>query len=77
MSTLDLSKEFKGIYKAGITPELIEVPDGNFLMIDGKGSPDSIEYAEAMQALYGVAYTLITSLYLWTSKLWRLRGYGG
>jgi hypothetical protein len=58
MSTLDLSKEFKGIYKAGITPELIEVPEGNFLMIDGKGSPDSIEYSEAMQALYGVAYTL-------------------
>lgn len=58
MSKLDLSKELKGVYKAGKNPELIDVPVGRFLAIDGKGDPNGTEYQEAMQALYGAAYTL-------------------
>lgn len=58
MSKVDLSKELKGVYRAKRTPELIDVPIGMFLMIDGKGDPNGEEYQEALQALYGAAYTL-------------------
>ena len=58
MNKIDLSKELSGVYKAKKTPELIDVPIGKFLTIDGKGDPNGVEYSEAMQALYGVAYTL-------------------
>lgn len=38
---------------------LIEVPGMNFLMIDGKGDPNTTRsYAEAIEALYSVSYTL-------------------
>jgi hypothetical protein len=38
---------------------IVEVPDLAFLMIDGRGDPNTSEaYRDALQALYGVAYTL-------------------
>lgn len=52
-----MSKDLKGVYKAK-NPELIDVPAGKFLAIDGKGDPNGDEYQEAMQGLYGAAYTL-------------------
>ncbi|MFC1804033.1 GyrI-like domain-containing protein [Thermoproteota archaeon] len=58
MNKVDLSKELKGVYKAKKTPELIDVPVGKFLTIDGKGDPNGEEYQQAMMALYGLAYTL-------------------
>lgn len=58
MSKVDLSKELKRVYKAKKTPELIDVPTGKFLSIDGKGDPNGEEYQQAMMALYGSAYTL-------------------
>jgi hypothetical protein len=58
MSKIDLSREFKGLYKAKQVPELIDVPVGKFLAIEGKGDPNGEEYQQAMMALYGAAYTL-------------------
>lgn len=58
MSKIDLSKELKGVYKAKKNPELIDVPSGKFLAINGKGDPNGKEYSDAMMALYGSAYTL-------------------
>lgn len=47
------------LYRVGPSPELVDVPEMNFLMIDGHGDPnDSPQYAAAIQALYGVSYTL-------------------
>ena len=40
MSKIDLSREFKGLYKAKQVPELIDVPVGKFLAIEGKGDPN-------------------------------------
>ena len=60
MVKIDLKKVYKELYtgKEGI-PILVEVPDMNYLMIDGKGYPGtSREYQDAMQTLYPVAYTL-------------------
>lgn len=64
MQTLDLKKELKLLYAA--LPGkcmLVDVPPLNFLMIDGAGNPNSAPaYAEAVQALYTLAYTLKFSL---------------
>ncbi len=58
MTKLDLRKELKQYYTAKKVPELINVPEGKFLTILGKGDPNGEEYRQAMQALYSVAYTL-------------------
>jgi hypothetical protein len=64
MKTLDLKKELKAFYQPSAKkPEIIEVPRFQFAMIDGaieKGSEPgkSPSFAEATQALYGIAYTL-------------------
>lgn len=64
MDKLDLRKEFKHLYAPSAKQaELVKVRKLNFVMMDGKiepgASPDtSQELQEAMQALYGVSYTL-------------------
>ena len=38
---------------------MVDVPDMQFLMVDGTGNPNTSQaYREAIEALYGVAYTL-------------------
>lgn len=58
MSTVNLRKELKEFYTAKKKPGLVEVPDGVFLTILGKGHPSGEEYPTAMMALYSCAYTL-------------------
>ncbi len=38
--------------------EIIDVPERQYLMIDGHGDPNTEPYAEALEALYPVAYKL-------------------
>src|SRR5512147_2514316 len=64
MKTLDLKKQFKYLYQPPAKKiEAVQVPPLQFTMIDGaieKGSEPgkSPSFAEATQALYGIAYTL-------------------
>ena len=60
MSKLDLKKEMKQLYTAPADAVVeITVPAANYLMIDGKGDPNtSHEYREAVEALFSVAYPL-------------------
>ncbi|MBN2335169.1 GyrI-like domain-containing protein [Candidatus Bathyarchaeota archaeon] len=58
MTKLDLRKELKRYYSAKRKPEVIDVPEGKFLTITGKGDPNGEMYQQAMMALYGVSYTL-------------------
>ena len=37
---------------------LLEVPPTQYLMVDGQGGPDSAEFADAIAALFPVAYGL-------------------
>ena len=60
MDKLDLKKELKEFYAPSAKKfSVVEVPTANFLMIDGQGDPaTSVEYSDAINALYSIAYTL-------------------
>jgi hypothetical protein len=46
------------LYRASTTPQLIDVPERTFAMVDGHGDPNaSAAYAEAIQVLYTVSYS--------------------
>lgn len=56
---LDLKREFHTLFAARQEPTLVDVPELSYLMIDGHGDPNTAPaYAEAVQAIYQVAYTL-------------------
>ena len=84
MATLDLRKEFKHLYQPSAkVPVLVEVPEMQFLMVDGRGDPDnSQEFQNAVMALYSVAYTLKFTAKKGPARRWitpscRSRAYGG
>ena len=56
----DFKKEYKELYKAKKTPEIINVPKMNYIAVRGKGDPNAEdgEYQKAIGILYAVAYTL-------------------
>ena len=60
MKKIDYKKELKHLYKASPKSiEVVEVPEMNFLIIDGQGDPNiSQEYRDSIEALFAVAYTL-------------------
>jgi hypothetical protein len=60
MSPWDLVKQLKPLYAPSAKhPSIVEVPGLAFLMVDGRGDPNSSEaYQDAIGALYGIAYTL-------------------
>ncbi|MHA1960640.1 MAG: GyrI-like domain-containing protein [Candidatus Thorarchaeota archaeon] len=60
MDKIDFKKELKELYRPSPkAPVVVDVPRMNFLMLDGKGDPNtSKEYREAIEALYPVSYTL-------------------
>ncbi|MFP5022415.1 GyrI-like domain-containing protein [Pseudonocardia phyllosphaerae] len=58
MAATDLKREFACYSARRNRPELVEVPDLRFLMIDGHGDPNTEVYADAVGALYPLAYTI-------------------
>ena len=59
MDKLDLKKTLKPVYRASTEPELVDVPEITFVMVDGAGDPNtSQDFPDAMGLLYGAAYTL-------------------
>lgn len=56
----DYKKELKHLYTGKVNRSvLVQVPKMNYLMIDGKGDPNtSQEYIDAIETLYPVAYTI-------------------
>ena len=53
---LDLTKEYKTYYTAKTTPEIVEIDEGKFLTIEGKGAPGGEEFQAKVEALYSLAY---------------------
>ena len=60
MTTATLGTERQQLYKASARePKFVRVPEIGFVMIDGHGDPNtSAEYADAIQGLYSLSYTL-------------------
>jgi hypothetical protein len=58
--TFDYKKEYKEFYLPGKMPSIVEIPPMNYLAVRGKGNPNEENgaYAQALSALYAVAYTL-------------------
>jgi hypothetical protein len=55
MEKLDYKKEYKSYYNPSPKiPEILEIPDFKFLMIDGTGMKESFQ--NAIQALFGVSF---------------------
>lgn len=60
---LDFKKEYKDLYLPKTKPVVIDVPQINFIMIDGKGNPNNNpEYQNAIQVLYALSYTIKMSV---------------
>lgn len=57
---LDYKKEDKALYSPGAKPSVINVPSMNFIMVDGKGNPNTEggEYQQAVELLYALSYTI-------------------
>ena len=53
-------KEYREFYMPARRPEIVDVPEMNFIAVRGKGDPNEEEgeYKEAMNLLYGIAYTI-------------------
>lgn len=60
MKKIDFKKELKHLYGASSKDaSLVDVPEMNFLMIDGAGDPNKAQaFKDAIEALYSVSYTL-------------------
>ncbi len=60
MEKIDFKKQMKHLYQPSAKEVVVvDVPKMNFLMVDGKGDPNTNQsYAEAIEALYAVSYAL-------------------
>ena len=56
----DFVKEQKELYQPKTEPSLVDVPEMAFFAVDGAGDPNAEEgpYAEAVQLLYALSYTV-------------------
>jgi hypothetical protein len=54
---IDMTKDLGPLYRARRDPELVDVPELTYAMIDGTGSPNgSPEYAASVAALFAIAF---------------------
>ena len=60
MVAFDYKKEYKEFYLPSGQPQVVTVPEMNFLAVRGKGDPNLPDggYKQAIGLLYGVAYTI-------------------
>lgn len=60
MEKIDLRKQYKDLYNPSKKDfSIIEVPSLQYIMIDGKGDPNtSGAYQQVIETLYGLSYTL-------------------
>jgi hypothetical protein len=60
MQKIDYKKKLNHLYcPSAKKVEIVDVPEMNFLMVDGKGDPNTAKaFTDAIEALYPLAYTL-------------------
>ena len=56
---VDFKKTQKEFYQAKTSPTIIDVPEMPFIMVNGKGDPNtSATYKQALDLLYALSYTI-------------------
>ena len=56
---IDFKKTQKELYQPGEKPSVIDVPEMVFIMVDGRGDPNTSKaYQEAVEVLYGLSYAI-------------------
>ena len=56
---IDYKKTQKDLYQPKGTPSIVDVPEMVFIMVDGRGNPNTSEsYQEAIEILYGLSYSI-------------------
>ena len=56
---VDVKRLERHLYLPPTKPGIVDVPEMTFLAVDGEGDPnDSASYAETIEILYGLAYTI-------------------
>jgi len=56
---IDFKKTQKDLYQPGEKPSIIDVPEMVFIMVDGRGDPNTSKaYQEAVEVLYGLSYAI-------------------
>lgn len=59
MEKIEFKKIFKPYYSPSTEPEVVTVPSMHYLMIDGKGDPNSsVQFERAVGALYSIFFTI-------------------
>ncbi|MCM1171464.1 MAG: GyrI-like domain-containing protein [Clostridium sp.] len=58
--SFDFKKEYKEFYMPKNKPEIVDVPEMNFITVRGKGNPNDEDgdYKASIGLLYGIAYTI-------------------
>ena len=51
-------KHEKNLYMPKQKPELVNVPEQKFFILEGRGNPNSDEFAEKVNVLYSLAYAV-------------------
>ena len=49
-------KHEKVLYGAKDSPDLVDIPAQNFIMIKGSGNPNDTDFSNRVSALYSLAY---------------------
>lgn len=56
---MDYKKAFKELYLPKTKPAVVDVPEMAFIMVDGRGDPNtSPAYQEALELLYGLSFAI-------------------
>lgn len=55
---IDFKKRDKYLYAPKMAPEIVDVPELNFLMIDGTDDPNDAEFQNAIEALFTLSYAI-------------------
>ena len=56
---IDFKKEYKDLYLPKEKPSVVYVPEMVFIMVDGKGDPNTSDaYKNAMEVLFGLSYAI-------------------
>ncbi len=55
---IDYKKDYKLLYLPKAKPEIIDVPEMKFFLIEGEGSPDNKLFRDCVEAIYGLSYAV-------------------